>query len=67
MEVHLAHGTVGILFVVQHPVRGQHAALTAAMFDHTSGLRIHEIAHSFQTHVTFDDVLLQAGASGQCQ
>ena len=30
----ITHGTVGFLLVVQHPVQGQEAVLTMAMFDH---------------------------------
>eukprot|EP00435_Cladocopium_sp_Y103_P025522 s2465_g6.t1 len=62
----VTHGTVGIVLIVQHPVVGHSAVLTTTMFDRIEGPQIHEVAHSFEDHMDFEEILHHADALEAC-
>ena len=62
----VTQGTVGILLIVQHPVRGQAAVVTTAMYEDIDGPRIQKIAHSLPLRVPPRDLLRHAGALEYC-
>ena len=63
----LTQGIIGILLIVQHPVRGQAAVLTTTVHDALDGRHLHESAHSLPIFVEPQVVLARAGALERCQ
>ena len=63
----VTHGIVGIILIVQHPVRGQEAVLTTTVYDALDGRHVTESAHSMPRLVEPSIVLERAGALARCQ
>ena len=63
----LTQGIIGVLLIVQHPVRGQAAVLTTTVHDALDGRHLHESAHSLPIFVEPQEVLARAGALERCQ
>ena len=63
----ITQGLVGVLLVVQHPVRGQEAVLTTVHREDLEGHHIHEVAHSFPTLIDTQEVLARSDALSQCR
>ena len=63
----VTHGIVGIILIVQHPVRGQEAVLTTTVYDALDGRHVTESAHSMPRLVEPSIVLERARALARCQ
>ena len=63
----VTHGIVGIILIVQHPVRGQEAVLTTTVYDALDGRHMTESAHSMPRLVEPSIVLERAGALARCR